>query len=364
MKPTSIPELQAMVRAEHRLRLRGGGSKTALVAPQDGVSWLDLTGLAGMLEYRPEEYVFTALAGTRLAEVERILGENGQYLPFDPPLAEHGATLGGTVAAGLSGPGRYRYGGLRDFLLGVQYINAQGESVRGGGKVVKNAAGFDLPKLMIGSLGQYGPLVELSFKVFPRPAASATLQAEYGALPSALAAVVRLNGLPLELFGLELAPGGAGWLVQIRLGGQPEGLSSRLERLHALLAQEGPVQTGVIEAAEEAQVWRAAREFSWLPAGCALIKVPITPKRVPAFDARLSGRQAARRYSVGANLAWLAWREPLVELDDLLRGAGLAGLVVHGVGGPIRLGIASGEAFARRVRQALDPAGKFAVSGW
>ena len=108
-----------------------------------------------------------------------MLAEHGQYLPFDPPLAAAGATLGGTVAAGLSGPGRYRYGGVRDFVLGVRFVDGMGNLVRGGGKVVKNAAGFDFPKLMVGSLGRLGVLAELSFKVFPQPPAFATLAVSY-----------------------------------------------------------------------------------------------------------------------------------------------------------------------------------------
>src|SRR5436190_11409249 len=114
--------------------------------------------LSGMMEYDPAEFTFTALAGTPLAVVQKELAGNGQYLPFDPPLAAQGATLGGTVAAGLSGPGRLRYGGVRDFIVGVQWVDGSGTVIRGGGKVVKNAAGFDFPKLFTGSLGRLGIL--------------------------------------------------------------------------------------------------------------------------------------------------------------------------------------------------------------
>ena len=97
--------------------------------------------------------------------------KQGQYLPFDPMLSAAGATIGGTVAAGISGPGRYRYGGIRDFLLGVQFISSDGAVINAGGKVVKNAAGFDIPKLLVGSLGRLGVMTELTFKVFPQPVA-------------------------------------------------------------------------------------------------------------------------------------------------------------------------------------------------
>src|SRR5687768_10335661 len=185
---TTIEAVQDFVRsAREPLLPRGAGTKPSLSTPPAGAASLELGGLRGVREYEPGEFVFTALAGTPLAEVEALLAQHGQYLPFDPLLIERGATLGGTVAAGLSGSGRYRYGGVRDFILGVRYVDGSGELVRGGGKVVKNAAGFDLPKLFVGSLGQLGALVELSFKVFPRPEATLTVRHALPTLADALA---------------------------------------------------------------------------------------------------------------------------------------------------------------------------------
>ena len=137
-----------------------------------------------------------------------MLAEHGQYLPFDPLLAEAGATLGGTVAAGANGPGRYRYGGLRDFILGVRYVDGEGQIVYAGGKVVKNAAGFDIPKFMVGSLGQFGALVEMTFKVFPKPEAYATLRLECASVVDGANAIIRLTGQPLDLDAVR--PGGDG----------------------------------------------------------------------------------------------------------------------------------------------------------
>ena len=186
MKPATIAELQDFTRSQSQpqgvARLAARGGEQAGPICRDGSSLVETGGLSGLLEYEPQEFTFTALAGTPLAEIEQALSAHGQFLPFDPPLVQAGATLGGCVASGLSGPGRYRYGGLRDFLLGVRFVDWQGQLVSSGGKVVKNAAGFDLPKLMIGSLGQYGILAELSFKVFPRPEAYATLQIAYPSL--------------------------------------------------------------------------------------------------------------------------------------------------------------------------------------
>ncbi len=95
----------------------------------------------------------TMLAGTRVSEVISILGKQGQYLPFDPLLADRGATIGGTVASNAAGSGRFRFGGIRDFLLGVRFVDGRGKCIRGGGQVVKNAAGFDYPKLLVSQLG-------------------------------------------------------------------------------------------------------------------------------------------------------------------------------------------------------------------
>jgi len=353
-----LSEIQEIVRLSSRLLPRGAGSKTAMQAAQADVTLLEAAALSGMLEYQPQEFTFTALAGTPLADIERRLRENGQYLPFDPPLVARGATLGGTVAAGLSGPGRYRYGGVRDFILGVKFVDGGGELVRAGGKVVKNAAGFDLPKLMVGSLGGFGLLVELTFKVFPLLPAFATLRFDYASLEEALHAVTRLGRLPLEIMALELErhPGGAA--LYVRLGGIPEGFAPRLDRLRRMLGGGGKTP---LEGQAELEFWNAQREFAWLDAACALVKVAITPRNVPALDERLAVHGAVRRYSAGANLAWVAWPGALGTLDQILNELGLPALVVLGPAGHARLGRQVGVAFEARVRQALDPAGKWLV---
>jgi glycolate oxidase FAD binding subunit len=357
MKPASIEELQDLIRSQECVMPLGAGSKTALVTPREGVVPVYSTGLSGLLEYQPEEFTFTALAGTRLAEVENVLAEHGQYLMFDPLLSRSGATLGGTVAAGLSGPGRYRYGGVRDALLGVKFVDGQGNLVRAGGKVVKNAAGFDLPKFMVGSLGGCGYLVELSFKVMPSPAAWATLLVRYPALALALEALVRLTRQPLEIYALDMQPDNNGqWLLVVRLGGAVASLPARLERLRSVL---GKVPMDTLEGDAEHGLWRSAVEFSWVPPGWSLVKVPLTPKRVLALDGELMANGARRVYSVGANLAWVAWQGDLDTLDAILTMQELSGLVILGAAVKPRLGLRNGDSFARRIKQALDPQGKF-----
>ena len=126
-------------------------------------------GYSGITDHQSSDFTITVRAGTPVMDVINTLNDDDQFLPFDPVLHEKGATIGGTVAAGLNGPCRLRYGGLRDFVIGCQFVDGTGKLIRAGGKVVKNAAGFDIPKFMVGSAGQFGLLLELTLKVFPRP---------------------------------------------------------------------------------------------------------------------------------------------------------------------------------------------------
>lgn len=354
LAPTTIAELQAIVRDHPHVLPRGAGTKTALAALSNGAVPLIMTGLAGVIEYQPAEFTFTALAGTRVAEAAAVLAQHGQYLPCDPLLTDVGATLGGTIAAGTNGPGRYRYGGLRDFILGVRYVDGEGRLISAGGKVVKNAAGFDLPKLMVGSLGQFGVLVELTFKVFPRPEAYATLRLDLPSIEDAVAALVRLTAAPLDLDSVDLTPAGREATLWVRLSGLAAALPARLERLRAVL---GGGET--VDAASEARFWRDARELAWAPAGWAVVKVPLTPKKIVGLESQLAA-DVIRRYSVAGQVAWIATPEP-VGLDGILARNGLSGLVLIGPAGKVRLGAHPGEPFERRVKQALDPLNRFPV---
>jgi glycolate oxidase FAD binding subunit len=346
--PTSPAEVQEAVRSHPRVLPRGGGSKPALSTPREGQAVLEMSGLSGVLEYDPGEYVFVARAGTRLSEVEQLLAQNGQYLPFDPPLVEQGATLGGTVAAGLSGPMRQRFGGVRDFILGVQFVDGEGNLVRGGGKVVKNAAGFDLPKLMAGSLGRLGILTELAFKVFPLPKATATLQIPFPGLEAALEALYKLAGSPIELYALDLeAPA----TLVLRLGGLPEALPARLERLQLFLSKSGEV----LQGEGEAQYWRNLNPLNL--GGGYLVKVALTARQIPALE-KAPG-SAPRRYMSAGNLLYLAWNDALERLEALLRSQNLSGLVLKGATPRPQIGIDLAHALGRKVTAALDPQGRF-----
>jgi len=177
-------QLQKAVCSAHAdgtaLEICGGGSKRWYGREPSGER-LDVSGHAGILNYQPTELVLTARAGTKLSEIAKALDEHGQRLGFDPPYFAEEATLGGVIACGLSGPRRPYAGSARDFVLGCKMINGCGEVMRFGGEVMKNVAGFDVARLMAGSLGTLGLLLEISLKVLPHRIAehTVTLDADF-----------------------------------------------------------------------------------------------------------------------------------------------------------------------------------------
>ncbi|HET7729466.1 MAG TPA: glycolate oxidase subunit GlcE [Usitatibacter sp.] len=155
-----------------KLRIRGGGTKDFYGRAPQGEP-LELSGYSGIVAYEPKELVLTVRAGTPLAEVEEALARERQMLPFEPPHFDTArrATIGGVVASGLSGPRRPYAGSVRDFVLGTRIVNGKGEDLSFGGRVIKNVAGYDVSRLMVGALGTLGVLLQVSFKVLPRPPA-------------------------------------------------------------------------------------------------------------------------------------------------------------------------------------------------
>ena len=348
-------ELRDALRAHRRVLPTGGGTKPALSATEQAdTTIIDVSGLSGIVEYDPAELTFTAGAGTRLAEIDAVLAAQRQYLPFDPPLVEAGATLGGTIAAGLSGPGAFGHGSVRDFVLGVRFADGTGTLVRGGGKVVKNAAGFDLPKLMVGSMGRLGVLVEISCKVFPSPPAELTVAYELADLSTALAAVLRVARGPVAVEALDLQPPGR---VLIRFAGPEDLMRERVERLKAIIASGDAV---CIE--DDTDLWRAHTEFAWVPAGYELLRASLTPRQLPAVQA-VADRSGARvRYTNAANVAWIACPagQSSERWDGELRALGLTAMTILGPPDRVLLGASRRNAYAQRVIAALDPGQRFA----
>ncbi|MEY4426604.1 MAG: glycolate oxidase subunit GlcE [Pseudomonadota bacterium] len=172
-----VERIKAAASAATPLRIKGGGSKDFYGQALQG-DILDTTGLSGITSYEPSELVVTVKAGTPLVELEAVLAEKNQCLPFEPPHFASGTTVGGMVAAGLSGPSRASSGSVKDFVLGVNMVNGKGEVLRFGGTVMKNVAGYDVSRLMAGSMGTLGLITEVSLKVLPIAPAEATLKFE------------------------------------------------------------------------------------------------------------------------------------------------------------------------------------------
>jgi len=202
------------------LRLHGGGSKDFYGGAARGEP-LDTREYAGIVEYEPTELVATARCGTPLAELEALLAERGQMLPFEPPHFGADATLGGCVAAGLSGPRRPAAGAVRDFVLGARLLDGRANEVAFGGRVMKNVAGYDVARLLAGSLGTLGIILEVSLKVLPRPAAETTLRLALGER-QALAALNRWAGQPLPVSASAWREGE----LHLRLSGAPAALKA------------------------------------------------------------------------------------------------------------------------------------------
>ncbi len=172
-----VERIKSAASAGTPLRIRGGGTKDFYGQSLQG-DILDTTALSGISSYEPSELVVTVQAGTPLAELEAALAEKNQCLPFEPPHFDAGSTVGGMVAAGLSGPSRASSGSVKDFVLGVNMVNGKGEELHFGGTVMKNVAGYDVSRLMAGSMGTLGLITEVSLKVLPIAPAEATLKFE------------------------------------------------------------------------------------------------------------------------------------------------------------------------------------------
>lgn len=292
MADAAVDELQQTIReaaaAQRALRVRGGGTKDFYGRRTAG-DVVDTRAVSGIVSYAPTELVLTARSGTPLAEVESALDEARQMLPFEPPRFDGAATLGGAIAAGLSGPRRPYAGAARDFVLGVRMIDGTGEALAFGGRVMKNVAGFDVARLMTGSLGTLGVLTEVSLKCLPRPAVETTIVRECSA-DEAIRRVNEWGGQPLPLSA-------TCWLdgrLWVRLSGAAPAVSSAREAL------------GGEEAVDAERFWSGVRDHTH-PFFTALHQ-----QAMPLW--RLSVRSPAPFRDLG--------REQLIEWGGALRWLG------------------------------------------
>ena len=237
------------------LRIRGGGTKDFYGQSLQG-DILDTAGLNGISSYEPSELVVTVKAGTPLTELEAVLAEKNQCLPFEPPHFKPGATVGGMVAAGLSGPARASSGSVKDFVLGVNMVNGKGEALHFGGTVMKNVAGYDVSRLMAGSMGTLGLITEVSLKVLPIAPAEATLKFEC----TQQQAIDRLNA-----WGAQPLPLNAScWVAESGQGSLYLRLRGAVAAVDAAIKKMGAEHGGVLQNAASgnetvAADWQALR---------------------------------------------------------------------------------------------------------
>lgn len=360
--------------AREPVLVQGRGTKLGMLRPVQAARTISTRELTGITLYSPQELIVSARAGTTVAELEARLAESGQHLIAEPPdlsglLGEGAATIGGVVASNLSGPRRIAWGAMRDHLMGVRAINGAGESIRSGGRVLKNVTGLDLCKLLAGSHGTLAVITEVTLKVLPAPEltgslllAAADAAAGVRTLSAALGSPFGVSGaayLPEDAAALvpELPPGG---VAVVRIEDFAMSVAYRLERLRAELGG------ALLEDAASKRVWRAIRDARPLrtePAD-AIWRISVRPSNGPA--ALTAVTQAGGRGFVdwGGGLVWVAGAPGLHETVAAAAraGRGTWTLLRAPDGMRARVDVVPPEPAAlagitRRVKAAMDPHG-------
>lgn len=317
VEPSDEAEVAAILRYANDNGLavipRGGGTQGALGAPPRRADIiLSMARINQIVEYAPHDLTVTAQAGLPLAELQRALGASRQWLALDPLLAE-GATLGGLISTNATGARRLRYGGVRDQIIGVRVALPDGTIARGGGKVVKNVAGYDLPKLYTGALGTLGVILSASFRLYPLPDFGVTALLTTDSLPALGAVVQRILALPLTPTALDIFspnPADAPYTLAVRFeSGVRAAVDDQARVVCGASMAEGAEPQPLLTGGDEARFWneRAADWRESLPASDGLsrpgasvtLKVSVPPVEVAGWlaaleDARRAGALAAR----------------------------------------------------------------------
>ncbi len=302
-----VDAVKSAASAARPLCIRGGGSKDFYGQVPVG-DVLDTRGLAGIVAYEPTELVITVRGGTPLSEVEAALAQAGQMLPFEPPYFGAGATIGGAVAAGLAGPRRAAsngyFGAVRDFVLGVKLVDGRGDVLAFGGQVMKNVAGYDVSRMLAGSLGTLGVIAEVSLKVLPQPVAASTLKLS---IRDAAQAIEKLNlwgGLPLPLTASAY---------------RDDDLCLRLEGAHAAVDAAARKLGGErVDAGEAMRYWSGIREHTdaFFAGATPLWRLSLPSTAVPL---NLPGTQLIEW---GGALRWLKSDAPAASIRKAALQAG------------------------------------------
>ncbi len=293
------------------LRLRGGGTKDFLGQSLQG-EVLDTTTYSGILSYEPSELVITVRCGTPLAEVEAALAEKGQSFAFEPPHFGKGATIGGMVAAGLSGPARASVGTVRDFVLGARVINGKGEHLTFGGQVMKNVAGYDVSRLLAGSWGQLGLITEVSLKVLPVAPGEATLVCAGVTQAQALKLINQWGGQPLPLnasawvYDTTASPAQDYFFVRLR--GAVAAVDAAIVKMSAEVKALG-AHVSILDQAQATADWQASGEqtldFFKAPTEHDCLWRLSVPQTAPVLDVRVNGAACAQYIEWHGAQRWL-----------------------------------------------------------
>jgi glycolate oxidase FAD binding subunit len=303
---------------EQALELVGSGTKQALGRPVEAGDLLDLSKLSGVVDYEPAELVLTARPGTPLSEVHTLLEEAGQALAFEPPDlselfgSEHAGTLGGAISANLSGPRRIKAGAARDHLLGFKGVTGHGRAFKSGGKVVKNVTGYDLSKLITGSMGTLAALSEISIKTLPAAETTWTLMLRDLDDHAALVAMTKAMTSSHEISGAVHLPAGmpAGLgfgntaLTALRLEGPLPSVEARFAALQSELGAGDK-----LEDKGSLSLWKGVRDAAPLTrtAGQALWRLSLPPSAgPPVIQAIKTKADISYFYDWAGGLVWLA----------------------------------------------------------
>lgn len=316
------------------LEIIGHGSKRGLGAELSADSVVDLTALSGIELYEPEELVMTAKAGTPVEEVQAALGEAKQMLAFEPWQAQSlygeetgGGTIGGVFAAAVAGPRRPLVGSARDHMLGFHAISGRGEKFKSGGRVVKNVSGFDLSKLMTGSMGTLAVMTEVSFKVLPQPQKTYTVLV-FGAsdpdkamrdaqnCPYEVSAVAHLPAEIAARSGVSYVKQAGRSVTAVRLEGPGPSVEVRCRVLRELLGPYGEIEE--LHTTNSLALWREIRDVAYFSKDQILWRLSVTPSEGIDIAARLGGEYFL---DWAGGLMWLAL-EPGDDADaERVRGA-------------------------------------------
>ncbi len=341
-----IEQLASTIReaaAQHTpLCIRGGGSKDFYGGPLRGET-LGVSAYHGIIDYEPSELVMTARAGTSLVEIENTLRYKGQMLAFEPPHFGLHSTLGGCIATGLAGPRRAYTASVRDTVLGARLLDGKGDDLRFGGQVMKNVAGFDVSRLLAGSMGTLGVILELSLKVLPLPVAEATLRFEHAAA-GAIALMNEWAGQPLPLSATAWHDG----KLQVRLSGAAAAVSAAIKQLGGERVDDNAAQRYWQDIREQSALFFTSAKTLWRLS----VKSTTPPLNLPG----------AQLLEWNGALRWLATDADAAAVRAAAQSGGGHATLFRG--GDKALGVFHAlppalHAIEHKLKRAFDPAGIF-----